>query len=53
MKIKLLKDCEIDGIEHKAGEVLEPVFEIANQLVKTGYAVLVEGDPKPSKKGKK
>ena len=48
MKIKLIKDTELEDGKHKAGEMVDPVFEIANQLLATGSAELpgaVESKP--------
>ena len=58
MKIKLLQDTVLEDGKHQAGEFVEPAdIEVANQLIKTGFAVLVEDEeivtfvkPKKAKK---
>ena len=47
MKIKLIKDTELEDGKHKAGETVDPVFEIANQLLATGSAELPGAENKP------
>jgi len=39
MLIKLLKNTELEDGKHKKGEVINPIFEIANQLIATEFAV--------------
>lgn len=43
MKIKLLKDATIHGIQSKANRVHEVIDRVALKLIDRGYAVLDDG----------